>query len=127
MPALFHSVATYAADDCVVYWPEPPEHAMPWRWKRDTLRGPFMPRDAARLFIRIREVGVERLHPIGYQDCIAEGMPGPIPEVRNWSGSAVIVRQQFCEHWNEINGADSWDSNPWVWVYKLERVEASDG
>ena len=29
----------------------------------------------------------------------------------------------FCELWESINGAGSWDANPLVWVVEFKRIE----
>lgn len=32
------------------------------------------------------------------------------------------ARQSFETLWKSINGADSWDANPWVWVVMFRMV-----
>jgi hypothetical protein len=29
----------------------------------------------------------------------------------------------FSELWTEINGANSWNENPWVWVIQFRKIE----
>ena len=78
----------------------------------------FMPRDAARLFLEVREVRVERLQDITEADTIAEGtLAAPL---NKWDKS--LPRDIFAASWNAINGKGAWESNPWVWVYGLMRV-----
>jgi hypothetical protein len=70
-----------------------------------------MPRDRSRITLDITSVRVERLQDISIADCIAEGIARGGPE--NPDG---IERDEYRRLWESINGADSWDANPWVWV-----------
>ena len=40
--------------------------------------------------------------------------PGP----DNWTDPI----DAWCELWLSINGADSWNANPWVWVVEFKQV-----
>ena len=77
-----------------------------------------MPRWASRILLEITAVRVERLQDINRGDAMAEGCPFPNmaagPDPRQW----------FAELWQEINGAESWAANPWVWVVEFNRVTA---
>ena len=33
-------------------------------------------------------------------------------------------RAAFADLWNQINGADAWNANPWVWVVEFKAIEA---
>lgn len=84
-----------------------------------------MPRAAARLFLRVADVRVERLHDISGEDCIREGVEQEAMEV-----GAEFTRGLFSAIWDEINAkrgypweANPWEANPWVWVYTFERIE----
>ena len=59
---------------------------------------------ASRLTLEITGVRVERLQAISEEDARAEGVKA-IPGM-----------------WESINGAGSWDANPWVWVIEFTRV-----
>lgn len=76
-----------------------------------------MPRTAARIFLEITEIRVERLQAITRGDCMLEGCPFPNmadgPNPKDW----------FTELWNSIKGPDSWDANPWVWVITFRRID----
>lgn len=83
----------------------------------------FMPREAARIFLRVKTVRVERLQEITEEDARAEGVNG-IPR------STVLYPNDdyiypFKQLWNSLNQKRSygWDTNPWVWIYEFERVE----
>lgn len=77
----------------------------------------YMPKLAARIWLRITSVRVERLHDINRGDAIHEGCPFPNmadgPNPKTW----------FSDLWHSINGTDSWNANPWVWVLEFERIE----
>lgn len=85
-----------------------------------------MPRDAARIFLKVKGVRVERLQEITEEDARAEGVNG-IPR------STVLYPNDdyiypFKQLWNSLNQKRSygWDTNPWVWIYEFERV-SEDG
>jgi len=71
-----------------------------------------MPQWASRITLAVEAVRVERLQDIGEADACAEGWPkdenGPIV----WHSAL----------WDTINGAGSWDANPWVSVTTFRRV-----
>lgn len=75
-----------------------------------------MPKEAARIWLKVVNVRVERLHEITEQDAIAEG----VETLGLYPGYSVSSRGKFEGLWNHINGAESWDSNPWVWVVEFE-------
>ncbi len=84
-----------------------------------------MPRAACRLVLEIIGVRVERLNEISEADARAEGCPftwdgkqyePPPPEVDSWQGYG---RASFSLLWSQINGADSWKANPWVWIVEF--------
>lgn len=111
-----------------------PHGGSPCRWRPSI----HMPRWASRLTLEVTAVRVERLQAISEEDARAEGarrfddLPSthPYGQDARWScvepksteeclGSA---RMAFGNLWNSINGADSWASNPWVWVVTFKRV-----
>lgn len=88
-----------------------------------------MPRHACRLILEITGVRVERLHEISEADARAEGCPftwdgkqyePPLPQVDSWQGYG---RASFSLLWSQINGADSWTANPWVWVVEFRVLQ----
>ncbi|MFY3459502.1 hypothetical protein [Achromobacter xylosoxidans] len=100
-----------------------PDHEV--RWKPSI----HMPRAACRLVLEITGVRVERLQDISEADARAEGCPftwdgkqyePPPPEVDSWQGYG---RASFSLLWSQINGPDSWQANPWVWVVEFRRAE----
>lgn len=76
-----------------------------------------MPRAASRITLEITNVRVERLQMIGVRDAIAEGIPAGGPE----NPDGIEVRD-FRDLWLSINGAGSWEADPWVWIVEFQRV-----
>lgn len=88
-----------------------------------------MPRWASRITLEVLGVRVERLQDISEEDARAEG-------VESWAksdaglatlsavGFAVPSAPRFLFQllWISINGQDSWDANPWVWVVEFRRL-----
>lgn len=85
---------------------------MPWEWKRDTLPSIHMPRKAARTFVRLKDIRIERLQEISDDDARAEGLPDPMFE-----------QEDFRKLWQSIHGTESWTENPWVWVVEWELLK----
>lgn len=79
-----------------------------------------MPRWASRITLEITSVRVERLWDISEADARAEGCT--IRTYRDGRGEepATVAYRAL---WQDINGSDSWDANPWVWVVEFKRVE----
>lgn len=77
----------------------------------------FMPKEAARIWLEVMGVRVERLQEITYDDCLREGM---------WNcGTDVNTLAAFQDLWQNLNAKRGfgWNANPYVWVYELKRVE----
>jgi hypothetical protein len=90
-----------------------------------------MPRWACRIEREITEVRVERLLDISAEDALAEGiyfdkigftaghMGGLSGVNQEWSATPVIA---FKNLWRALNGRESLDANPWVWVVSFKQV-----
>lgn len=92
-----------------------------WGWK--VKPSIHMPKEAARLWLTIKNLRVERLQDISPEDAIAEGIEmiheNP-PVFRNYLikeklGSVNPVKS-FSTLWRKIHGPKAWDENPWVLV-----------
>ncbi len=88
-----------------------------------------MPRWASRITLDVTGVRVERLHDITNDDAKAEGAAYRIAPGGDLAGAFSHVdtpighRDHFVDLWRSINGAESWDANPWVWVVEFKRIE----
>lgn len=79
-----------------------------------------MPREAARIFLRVTNVKVERLQDITVEDAIAEGMS----EILIDGVVFISAKGDFRVFWDALNikRGYGWDTNPWVWVIEFERI-----
>lgn len=98
--------AAKAFGDSEVWAWEPGES--PCRWRPSI----HMPKWAARIWLRVLDVRVERIQDITEEDAIAEG---------------VASRDEFIALWESIHGAGSWERNDWVWVYAFVRAGRPNG
>lgn len=73
-----------------------------------------MPKAISRITLEIINVRVERLQDIREADAVAEGIEP--------SEGCHIAEEAFMELWQSINGLDSWDANPWVWVIVFKKT-----
>jgi hypothetical protein len=88
-----------------------------------------MPREAARLFIRVTDVRVERVQDISEADAIREGV-SPRTQFDHFPGIGETVEREthyagFAKLWESIYGPRGmgWNQNPWVWVIEFEKIE----
>lgn len=106
-----------------------------FKWKPSI----HMPKEAARIFLKVTDVRVERLQEMNEDDAFAEGV-SPWDDrcyaKNGWkptfydpdSGGACCPLDAFEDIWNStIKKSDidiyGWDANPWVWVIEFERIE----
>lgn len=94
----------------------------------------FMPKKACRFFLKITDIRVERLQDISGTDAIKEGCvsygpfgefkgsPHPSGGVKKFRAYSNPIDAYKCI-WTSINGEESWNYNPWVWVISFERIE----
>lgn len=110
-----------------VYKADPPEEWLrngrpPLKWSPSI----FMPKWAARIWLEITGIRVERLQDIADADCEAEGVrPSIDGNGRDWRPNENGWHRAFRQLWDSINSksAYSWDANPWVWVIVFKRAE----
>lgn len=95
-----------------------------------------MPRDAARIFLRVKEVRVERLQEIDNAGALLEGCDGRCSspadgDLSDWQKDYDFSVDKFASTWDHtIKPADhaiyGWYANPWVWVIEFECVKRED-
>jgi hypothetical protein len=94
-------------------------------------RARFLPKELCHRFLRVKSVRVERLQDISEQDAISEGIQQSTIGFKNYDknypvaefiGGGTSATRSFKSLWQSINGAESWDANPWVWVVEFERI-----
>lgn len=89
----------------------------------------FMRRKYSRILLEITEVRVERLQDISEEDAKAEGCS--IDQDPYWtpsysdpdSGGDPSYIKSYQWLWESINGAGSWELNPYVWVIVFKRIK----
>lgn len=121
-----------SAPDLKLYRANYPEH-VPSHYENVTLEKDVrwkpsihMPRWASRILLEIADVRVEQVQSISQADAIAEGAPRSHPSIDAVSqdhGFPDFSRSWFGQTWQSIYGAESWQTNPWVWVIEFKRVE----
>ena len=91
-----------------------------------------MPREAARLFLRVTDVRVERLQDIDDDGAKAGGANYQDGKNVGWEEKMRRTAiDRFAEIWdNTIKPADlhlyGWEANPWVWVIEFERISKDE-
>ena len=92
-----------------------------------------MPKEAARIWLKVTNVRVERLQECGEGWCIdieKEGIATPQDPILYISDDAFhdALRMEFQKTWDStIKKSDldryGWNANPWVWVIEFERCD----
>lgn len=106
----------YMAD---MIWPFCTSITPDWRCVPDIPWKPsnHMPREAARIFLRVTDVRCERLQEITSDQIDAEGFKGDLSWFQiDWDSAIKPI--DFDRY--------GWEANPWVWVIEFERVAKED-
>jgi hypothetical protein len=98
----------------------------------------FMPKEACRIRLEVKDVRVERVQDISEEDAIAEGilklnsslqqllMDGvqyfDYSKKLELFNDGVPAKESYKSLWESINGEGSWEKNPWVWVIEFKRI-----
>jgi hypothetical protein len=89
-----------------------------FKWKPSI----HMPREAARIFLKVTNVRVERLQDISEDEAIKEGAKAYGPN--NCSGTSARIA--FAEIWDKTTTEHEWRTNPWVWVIEFEKISKDE-
>jgi hypothetical protein len=98
-----------------------------------------MPKSAARIWLKITDIRLERLHDISEEDAIKEGIIPLLMSLTQFEthgrlyfdyskheymfNDGLKPIESFKSLWESINGKNSWDANPWVWVITFEKYD----
>lgn len=114
--------------------------------------GIHLPKWGSRIWLQITDIRVERLQDISEEDIISEGVrylvsdsdtPGMVRPMfklgvehgaiefmpDGWQSfqkedlNKALLYAHFAELWCKLNGFDSWQLNPWVWVISFKRID----
>jgi hypothetical protein len=123
------AVKAHLADITALPGAFPPEIAARHRKLRPSIH---MPRWASRITLLVETVRVERLQDISEDDALAEGafkgkatgrVFNNVTEMRLGGPEWRNARDWYADLWDTINGAGSWDKNPWVSVTTFRRIK----
>lgn len=94
------------------------DHHAPWR------PSIHMPEEAARIWLRVTDVRVERLQNIDIDGIRNEGLSSMAVH----AGDTEIALKEWAMFWNStIKKSDlaqyGWDANPYIWVIEFEKCE----
>ena len=93
----------------------------------------FMPRAACRILLEITDIRVERLNNISEEDAKEEGVLHHLGnwldyEAQKYKTTQFVFRcgsakSSFKTLWDSINGHQSWNYSPWVWVISFKKID----
>lgn len=112
-------------DGCLMFKKDGSEKFIPWR------PSIHMPKNAARIWLHVTNVRVERLQDISEEDAKAEGVEMitggafPYKHYGNDSASCANAIASFESLWREINGDESWEANPLVWAISFKTLSTT--
>ena len=89
-----------------------------FKWKPSI----HMPKEAARIFLKVTNIRVERLQDISEEEAIKEGAKAYGPN--NCSGTSTRIA--FAEIWDKTTTEHEWRTNPWVWVIEFEKISKEE-
>lgn len=100
----------------------------PSGWRGKWRPSIHMPKEAARIWLMVTDVSVERLQDIDGKGCVKEGIEEePLKDIGD-----EFVKGMFHDLWDSIIKKSDldrygWDANPWVWVIEFERCKKPKG
>jgi hypothetical protein len=98
--------------------------------------GRFMPKAAARIWLEITSISIERLQDITDYDAVSEGIieyeDGSFHNYFTQKGlrtedgvECLLEKGSFQSLWCAVNGVKSWEENPWVWVIQFKLLSTA--
>jgi len=85
-----------------------------------------MPREAARIFLRVTDVKVQRLDDLTEQDAIEDGFTPTFSEIINGgiicNSEWITATEHFKDFWLSQYGPDA----RWMWVYYLKLISKDE-
>lgn len=143
-------IRSFLDEDCFINYGDPRlENYEFSTWADDLFSGVegnwkpsiHMPRWASRLLLEITKIKIERVAKITENEAIAEGItftdygknqfqtqqPGWFwKKSESHEQCLHTARHAFANLWIHTYGAESWDSNVWVWVIEFKVVEGEE-
>lgn len=91
-----------------------------------------MPKEAARIFLKVTDVRIERLQDMTLNDFLNEGISIPDEAFNDPENAYMQAKRLFAVLWDStIKKSDQslygWNANPWAWVIEFERCERPEG
>lgn len=143
-----NGMVAYNAD--AVWWREAGDFHYRYEEYAGIIPSIHMPKRAARIWDEVVSIRVERVHDITEADAILEGVqenicaspaecPSSLCEEQGCIGKGEYyrypvdydaepcysARESFETLWQSINGAESWNLNPWLWVISTKNLSTT--
>lgn len=94
-----------------------------------------MPKEAARIWLKVRNISAQRVKSINRYQANGEGLPKIPGKHRTTRQPAYAdslnigkvcygARTAFKRWFQSVYGIQSWDKNVWVWLVRFKRIEA---
>lgn len=85
-----------------------------------------MPKDAARIWLEITDVNIQRLQEMTLDDFLSEGVLIHLEAYNDPYNAYMHARRIFTSIWDSTilpqdKDKYGWAANPWVWVYDFKR------
>ncbi len=118
---IMHEDKYYATEGCYIYradYPRPDR--IIWR------PSIHMPKDAARIWLEITDVNIQRLQEMTLDDFLSEGVLIHLEAYNDPYNAYMHARRIFTSIWDSTilpqdKDKYGWAANPWVWVYDFKR------
>lgn len=87
-----------------------------------------MPKEAARIWLKVTDVRVARLHDMNLDDFLKEGVVVREESFNDPENAYWQARESFKDIWNHTIKKSNqdmygWNANPWTWIIAFERCE----